>query len=71
MDKFDRIFQLHTILAGRRTPIPLEDLIAKLEASKSTVLRAISTMKDFLHAPIIFDRGAGGYKYDRGEGGGV
>jgi hypothetical protein len=24
MDKFDRIFQLHTILSARRTPIHLE-----------------------------------------------
>jgi hypothetical protein len=26
MDKFDRIFHLHAILADRRTAIPLEDL---------------------------------------------
>ena len=26
MDKFDRIYRLHRILAGRRTPIPFEDL---------------------------------------------
>jgi hypothetical protein len=28
MDKFDRIFQLHTILANRRTPIDPEILQA-------------------------------------------
>ena len=27
MDKFDRIYQLHRILAGRRTPISFEDPI--------------------------------------------
>ena len=27
-DKFDRIFQLHAILSARRTPLPLEDLMA-------------------------------------------
>ena len=43
MDKFDRIFQLHAILSSRRTPIPLEELMAKLECSKSTVLRTINT----------------------------
>jgi len=26
VDKFDRIYRLHRILAGRRTPIPFEDL---------------------------------------------
>ena len=63
MDKFDRIFQLHAILASRRTPISREELEAKLECSKATLLRAIATMKDYLGAPIEFDRDAGGYKY--------
>jgi len=63
VDKFDRIFQLHAILASRRTPISREELEAKLECSKATLLRAISTMKDYLGAPIEFDRDAGGYKY--------
>ena len=37
MDKFDRIFHLHAILADRRTAIPLEDLMAKLECSKASI----------------------------------
>jgi predicted DNA-binding transcriptional regulator YafY len=69
LDKFDRIFQLHAILDSRRTPIPLEDLEAKLECSKSTVLRAIATMKNSLNAPIEFDHDAGGYKYGKPETG--
>ena len=69
MDKFDRIFQLHAILASRRTPISLEQLMAKLECSKSTVLRAIDTMKNHLRAPIEFSRDAGGYQYGKPEGG--
>jgi len=68
VDKFDRIFQLHAILASRRTPISLEQLIAKLECSKSTVLRAIETMKNHLRAPIEFDREAGGYQYGKPQG---
>jgi predicted DNA-binding transcriptional regulator YafY len=68
VDKFDRIFQLHAILSSRRTPIPLEDLMTRLEGSKSTVLRAIGTMKDYLNAPIVFDKAAGGYRYDKTEG---
>jgi hypothetical protein len=63
MDKFDRIFQLHNILSSRRTPIPLEDLMARLECSKSTLHRAIATLKDRLNAPVVFDANAGGYKY--------
>ena len=63
MDKFDRIFELHAILAARRTVIPMEDLTARLECNRATVFRAISTLKDRLHAPIVFDRNAGGYRY--------
>lgn len=69
MDKFDRIFQLHTILSSRRTPIPLEDLMARLECSKSTLHRAINALKDNLNAPVVFDAEAGGYIYERGAAG--
>lgn len=63
MDKFDRIFQLHTILTSRRTAIPLEDLMARLECSKSTLHRAMNALKDNLNAPVVFDADAGGYMY--------
>ena len=63
MDKFDRIFHLHAILSSRRTAIPLEDLMAKLECSKSTLHRTINALKDYLNAPVVFDTEAGGYKY--------
>lgn len=69
LDKFDRIFQLHAILSTRRTAIPLEDLMARLECSKATLHRAINTLKDTLHAPIVFDAQAGGYRYAPQKGG--
>jgi len=65
VDKFDRIFHLHAILSARRTSIPLEDLMAKLECSKSTLHRTINALKDYLHAPVVFDTNAGGYRYAR------
>jgi hypothetical protein len=42
MDKFDRIFQMHTILSGRRTPISGEELQARLECHRATLHRIIS-----------------------------
>jgi proteasome accessory factor C len=68
MDKFDRIFQLHAILAARRTPIPLEDLMARLECSKATLYRAINVLKDTLHAPVEFDSEVGGFRYAVAKG---
>ncbi|MCC6474895.1 MAG: transcriptional regulator, partial [Burkholderiales bacterium] len=39
MDKFDRIFLMHQILAGRRTPIGLAELMERLSCAKPTVHR--------------------------------
>jgi len=63
MDKFDRIFQLHNVLSGRRTAIPAEELMARLECSKATLHRTINALRDALDAPILFDADAGGYRY--------
>src|ERR1700722_12374893 len=71
MDKFDRIFHLHAILADRRTAIPLEDLMAKLECSKATLHRAINVLKDTLRAPVVFDAAGGGYRYAPTSGAGT
>jgi proteasome accessory factor C len=68
MDKFDRILQLHTILRSRRTPIPLEDLLARLECSRPTLFRTIAVLKDMLGAPLVYDSTRGGYLYARKEG---
>jgi hypothetical protein len=66
MDKFDRIFQVHAILASRRIGISLEDLMARRECSKSTLYRAINVLKDTLHAPVEFDAELGGFRYADG-----
>ncbi|MEO6080902.1 MAG: WYL domain-containing protein [Steroidobacteraceae bacterium] len=65
VDKFDRIFQLHAILNGRRTPIHLEDLMARLECSRATLYRTVNTLKDQLNAPIVFDAERSGFMYER------
>jgi proteasome accessory factor C len=68
MDKFDRILQLHNILRTRRTPIPLENLMARLECSRPTLFRAMTALKDMLGAPLVYDSARGGYLYARKEG---
>ena len=64
MDKFDRIYELHRILSGRRTPISLDDLKIKMECKHSTVFRALDELRDRLGAPIAFDKELDGYKYE-------
>ena len=41
MNKSDRLYGLHRILAGRRTVIATPDLMQKLECSAPTVRRLI------------------------------
>jgi predicted DNA-binding transcriptional regulator YafY len=63
MDKFDRIYQLHSLLDGRRTPVPIDDLMLRLECSEATVFRIIKAMKDYLGAPIEHGGDPPGYRY--------
>ena len=63
MDKFDRIYQLHNILAGRRTPISLEDLMARLDCSKATVYRLVHVLENYLGAEIVHGDDPSGFQY--------
>ena len=70
MDRFDRIFALHRILSGRRVPISEQELEHALECSRATVNRTIAAMRNFLDAPIEYDRERNGYLYaDEGVAG--
>lgn len=64
MDRFDRIYRLHTILKYRRTPVSHKALREHLECSRATVTRIIEELRDFLGAPIVYDRERNGYRYD-------
>ncbi len=68
MDRFDRIFELNRILQAARRPVPRRRLEEALECSRATVKRLIEDMRLYLNAPIRYDRGRGGYRYDQSEG---
>lgn len=63
MDLFDRIYCLHRVLNQSRYPAPRAVLQERLECSRATVNRVIRHMRDFLGAPIEYDRGTEGYHY--------
>lgn len=63
MDQFTRIFKLHQLLKTRRRPVSMAVIMEHLECSRASANRTIRAMRDFLHAPIEFDRKAGGYRY--------
>jgi len=62
MNRAERIYRLHTLL--QRKPHPLAKLMEELLASKATVKRDIAYMRDFMAAPIAWNRERNGYHYD-------
>ncbi len=64
MDRFARIHKLHAILNQRRYPISRRELEEKLECSKATVERTIEDLRDYVGAPVKYDRQRNGYIYD-------
>ncbi len=69
MDRFDRIYLLDGLLRNARYPIAGVELQRRLECSRATLCRIIEDMRDFLGAPIHYDRRYNGYQYAGEEGG--
>jgi len=67
MDRIDKVYKLHHLLKYSRYPVSRGDLECKLECSKSTVERVIRKLRDYLGAPVAYDRGKNGYYYAHGE----
>lgn len=65
MDRFDRIYRLHSLLSNRRTPIPLTQIMEHLECSKATANRCIESLRDYLGAPLEYHREYNGYGYNQ------
>jgi len=64
MNRAERIYRLHAILKAK--PCSLARLMAELETSRATLVRDIGYMKDFMGAPIEYDRASNGYRYQPG-----
>src|SRR5690606_21113602 len=64
MNQTERYYRIDQ-LVRERGPISREDLMAALEVSRATITRDIAYMRDRLHAPIVHDREAGGYRFEK------
>ncbi len=67
MDRLQRIYQLHRLIASRRQPISHLILEEKLECSRATVNRIIEELRLHFNAPLKYDREHNGYYYDPEE----
>lgn len=63
MDRSERFCKIDQMLAGRGV-VPVEDFLAELSVSLATFKRDLEYLRDRLNAPILWDRDAGGYRYE-------
>jgi len=68
MDRLQRIYKLHQVIAAHRMPVPHRVLQEKLECSRATVTRVIEEMRLHFNAPLKYDRERNGYFYDLKDG---
>jgi len=68
MDRLQRIYKLHQVIAAHRLPVPHSVLQEKLECSRATANRIIKEMRLYFNAPIEYDRQRNGYHYALNKG---
>lgn len=62
----ERLYQIDQLLNDRRT-VTFKEIQEKLEVSAATLKRDLAYMRDRLHAPIIYDKKLGGYRFNTTE----
>jgi predicted DNA-binding transcriptional regulator YafY len=65
MNRTERFYRIDQLLHERRI-VPLEVFLAELEISRATFKRDLEYMRERLNAPIVWDREAGGYRFETG-----
>jgi hypothetical protein len=68
MDRTER-FHLIDMMLTQRGVVSFQTLLDRLEVSRATLKRDLEYLRNRLNAPIVWDREAGGYRFDRAEGG--
>lgn len=64
MDRTERFYKIDQLISDRKV-VSFETLRASLEISPATLKRDIQYLRDRLNAPLIWDRAAGGYRYEK------
>lgn len=64
MDRTERFYKIDQLISERKV-VNFDTLREALEVSDATLKRDIQYLRDRLNAPIIWDRTAGGYRYEK------
>lgn len=62
MNRTERLYKMDQLLRSQRV-VPIAEFMAVLEVSRATFKRDIEYLRDRLHAPVVWDRDAGGYRF--------
>ena len=65
MSRHERFYRIDQLL-NQHGVVSFETLQAALEVSRATLKRDLQFLRDRFHAPIVYDRDAGGYRFERG-----
>jgi predicted DNA-binding transcriptional regulator YafY len=68
MNQTERYYRIDQLIR-QRGPISQRALQEALEVSRATLTRDLAYMRDRLNAPIVFDRDAGGYRFEQAPSG--
>lgn len=63
MNRTERFYKIDQLLLERQV-VPIEVFLDELDVSRATFKRDLEYMRDRLHAPIVWNREAGGYHFE-------
>lgn len=64
MDRTERLYRIDRLLQ-EHTVVHISTFLEELEVSLATFKRDLEYLRDRLNAPIVWDRDAGGYRFDK------
>lgn len=64
MDRTERFYKIDQMISDC-TVVRFDDFLSALEVSPATLKRDLQYLRDRLNAPIVWDRDAGGYRYEK------
>ncbi len=70
VNQTERLYKIEQMLSESQV-VPIESMLERLEISRATFKRDLDYLRDRLHAPIVWDRGLGGYRFDGTTGKGT
>jgi len=66
VNRTERLYRIDQLISERST-VSRRDLLEALEISPATLKRDLEYLRDRLNAPIVWNRDAGGYQFERGR----